>query len=307
VALAVAIPVGVWRGRAFSSRFSHLADAADAIGRGELEQRIEITGDDELTRLASRFNDVIGQLQDVDRSRKAFIANVSHELRTPLAIIQGHIERLVSRSEAPVAAGMNRDWPVSNNLDANALETIEREIETLGSLIDDLFTLARLQEAALPLDPRPFQIDLLIQEIVESQRMLAWEQQKIALRSLVLTGLPPVLADSTRVRQILRNLLFNALRHTPEGGIIVVDAVRDGAAIVVSVLDTGLGIAPDEIEHVFDRFYRSERMERDANGSGLGLSVVKQLVEAQGGTICVESEPNHGTTFRFTLPLAASA
>ena len=307
VALAVAIPVGVWRGRAFSSRFSNLAEAADAIGRGELDRRIEISGDDELTRLASRFNEVIQQLQDVDHSRKAFIANVSHELRTPLAIIQGHIERLAHRPPVPVTAGIDRDWLPPNNLDANALETIEREIETLGSLINDLFTLARLQEAALPLDPHAFQIDELILETVESQRVLTWEQQKVALSSLVAPGLPPVLADATRVRQILRNLLFNALRHTPEGGIVVVNAMRDGPMMVVSVQDTGIGIAADEIAYVFDRFYQAEHVERDFSGSGLGLSVVKQLVEAQGGTIRVESEPGHGTTFQFTLPLATSA
>jgi signal transduction histidine kinase len=181
---------------------------------------------------------------------------------------------------------------------------LHRETLTLSRLIDDLFTMARIEETTLPLETATIHVNEIAADVVDGIRSVAWEQQRVSVESLVSPDLPPVTADRTRLRQILGNLLYNALRHTPEGGLIVVGAERDDEMLAITVSDTGVGISADELERVFDRFYQVEREGRHASGSGLGLSIVKQLVEAQGGTISAESIAGQGTTFRFTLPLA---
>jgi signal transduction histidine kinase len=133
---------------------------------------------------------------------------------------------------------------------------------------------------------------------------LAWSQRKVRVESLVSADLSFVLADRTRVRQIINNLLYNSLRHTPEGGVIVVQGRQLPDFIELSISDTGMGISEAELHSVFDRFYQAERSQRDQEGSGLGLNIVRQLVEAHGGKISVESVVGQGTTFRFTLPIA---
>jgi signal transduction histidine kinase len=138
----------------------------------------------------------------------------------------------------------------------------------------------------------------------EGIRNLAWNQSRVSIESLIPPDLPTVLADETRVKQIVNNLLYNALRHTPEGGLIVLQARPLGDMVQVSTSDTGRGIPPEALPNVFERYFQAERDERHVEGTGLGLSIVKQLVEAHGGTIWVESEIGQGTTFRFTLPQA---
>jgi signal transduction histidine kinase len=290
-ALLVAIPVGIRRGRRLSQRVSVLAEAAGAMAQGDLSQRVEVRGEDEISRLSERFNDMVERLDTTDRARKTFVANVSHELRTPVAIIQGNLERMLDEPER-VSADERR-----------ALEVIHQETITLSRLIDDLFTLARIEETALPLEALPLQVAEVAGQAVESIRAVAWEQRKVAVESLVGEGLPAVVADRTRLRQILTNLLYNALRYTPEGGMIVVDASLCAEMVEISVSDTGIGIPPEELERVFDRFHRVERGGRHDGGSGLGLHIVRQLVVAQGGTIVVTSESDQGTMFRFTLPV----
>lgn len=306
--LLASIPVSVWTARTFSKRLGRVSQAADAMARGDLTRRIEVTGEDEISQLAVQFNDVIARLEQADRSRKSFVANVSHELRTPLAIIQGNLERLL---ETGLAAGVTTSSGTTRLAenpvpDRQMLETIQRETLTLNRLIDDLFTLARLEEAVLPLEAVPLRLDELVTQAVEGVRSVAWNQRKVTVQSLVREDLPPVLADRLRLGQILGNLLHNALRHTPEGGLVIVDAVPAGDLVEVSVSDTGIGIPSEEFDRVFDRFYQVEHGCRETGGSGLGLSIVKQLVEAQHGTVTVESNPGQGTTFRFSLPVAVS-
>lgn len=306
--LLVSIPVSIWKAQSFSKRLRRVAQTADAIADGDLQQRIEVTGEDEISQLAMQFNDVIERLEKADRSRKAFIANVSHELRTPLAIIQGNLERLLEAS--PVVGAVSTSGPTrlaaDQVPDRQALETIQRETLTLNRLIDDLFTLARLEEAVLPFESVPVQLHKLVSQAIEGVRSVAWKQRKVTVQSLVRGDLPPVLADRIRLGQILGNLLHNALRHTPEGGLVIVDAAPAGDVVEVSVSDTGIGIPPEELDRVFDRFYQVEHGSREDGGSGLGLSIVKQLVEAQHGTITVESYSGQGTTFRFSLQVATS-
>jgi two-component system phosphate regulon sensor histidine kinase PhoR len=237
---------------------------------------------------------MVDRLQETDQARKSFVANVSHELRTPVAIIQGNLERMISEADVVGESHEQR----------RTLDMLHRETLTLSRLIDDLFTMARIEETTLPLETATIHVNEIAADVVDGIRSVAWEQQRVSVESLVSPDLPPVTADRTRLRQILGNLLYNALRHTPEGGLIVVGAERDDEMLAITVSDTGVGISADELERVFDRFYQVEREGRHASGSGLGLSIVKQLVEAQGGTISAESIAGQGTTFRFTLPLA---
>lgn len=297
-ALFVAIPVGILRARAVSHRLSRLADAADAMAAGDLDRRVVDTGADEIARLSERFNGMSARLAESARERRAFVANVSHDLRTPLAIIRGHVERLL---EAP---------PNESGTTTTAeLSLIHRETLTLGRLIDDLFTLARLEEAMLPVEPKPVRIQHVVKEAADGLRPLAWDRQRVSVETVVAADLRPALADETRVRQIINNLLFNALRHTPEGGLIVVEAGEhpESGQIEIAVTDTGPGIPAAELTSIFERFYRGQNERKLDRGSGLGLHIVKQLVEAQGGTIVAESRPGTGATFRFTLPPVESA
>ncbi|MDQ3653803.1 MAG: HAMP domain-containing histidine kinase [Chloroflexota bacterium] len=291
-AIVVAIPFGVWRARSISRRLERMAAAADAMAEGELDTRISIKQRDEIGRLAERFNEMAATIELNDRTRRAFISNVSHELRTPLSIIRGTVEHQLEHPEVLAQAQIA------------SLTVIDRESAMLERMITDLFTLTRIGEQSLRLERKAFDLADLAGEVVGGIRDLAWSQSRVSVESLVAPDLPRVHADYFRVRQVLNNLLYNSLRHTPEGGLIVVQAKSAGSMVEVSVSDTGRGIPADEIEHVFERYYQAERGVRHDEGSGLGLSIVKQLVTAHGGEISVESREGEGTTFRFTLPQA---
>lgn len=291
-AIVVAIPFGVWRARSISRRLERMAAAADAMAEGELDTRISIRHRDEIGRLAERFNEMAATIEFNERTRRAFISNVSHELRTPLSIIRGTVERQLAYPET-LGQGQR-----------DSLGLIERESDMLERMITDLFTLTRIGEQSLRLERKSFDLFDLAAEAVAGIRDLAWSQSRVSVESLAAPDLPPVFADHLRVRQILNNLLYNSLRHTPAGGLVVVHAKSVGSMVEVAVSDTGRGIPADEIAFVFERYYQAEREVRHDDGSGLGLSIVKQLVNDHGGEITVESREGEGTTFRFTLPQA---
>lgn len=291
-AIVVAVPFGVWRSQSISRRLERMASAADAMAEGELDTRISVRRRDEIGRLAERFNEMAATIETNERMRRAFISNVSHELRTPVSIIQGTVERHLDQPEQ--LAGE----------EAASFRVIQRESEMLGRMIADLFTLTRIGEQTLRLDRKALDLSVLADEVVGGIRDLAWSESRVSIESLVSPDLPQAFGDPMRIRQILNNLLYNALRHTPEGGLVVLQGRSIGETIELSVSDTGRGIPEDEIANVFDRYYQAERGERHDEGSGLGLSIVKQLVEAHGGEISVESRQGEGSTFRFTLPQA---
>ncbi|MCO5177348.1 MAG: HAMP domain-containing histidine kinase [Thermomicrobiales bacterium] len=291
--LIVAVPVGIWRARRVSKRIEALTKTATAMVAGDRATQVAVTGQDEIAQLGQRFNDMLAHLDRADRERKAFVANVSHDLRTPIAIIQGRVEQMLQDESGQVDPETRR-----------ALEVVHSETTTLSRLIDDLFTLARLEETSLPMSPEAVDIAALAAQMASAIQPVAWSQQRVSVQSVVKVGLPPALADATRLRQILGNLLYNALRHTPEGGLVVIDAEAIGETVEVRVSDTGIGMTSEELGHVFERFYQVEQRHRSHDGSGLGLSIVKDLTEAQGGSVAVESTPGQGTTFRVRLPMA---
>lgn len=291
-AVIVAVPFGVWRARSITRRLQRLAGAAEAMAAGNLHTRVRINRRDEIGRLAESFNAMAEHIDQYDQSRRAFVSNISHELRTPASIIIGTAERLQQQPE-----GQQPDV-------ADALGVIQHEGDMLVRLTDDLFTIARLEEHNLRIVRKSVPLCDVVQEVVAAVAPTAWSDRKISVENLVPADLPPVSADPQRLRQILSNLIYNALRHTPEGGLVVARAHKTGDGMVeVAVSDTGLGMDAETRASVFDRYYQAERNRRHGEGSGLGLSIVQQLVEAHGGEITVESQPGNGTTFRFTLPI----
>lgn len=305
--LAIAIPLGTWRARSVSARLKRLATAAEAVSRGDLTRRVPVRGRDEIARVSEQFNDMSGRLAAADEARRTFVANVSHELRTPVAIIQGHVEWLLDESpQSAAAAGIKTSEeghaPAKNPAAAEPLEVIHQETLALSHLIDDLFTLARVEATVLPLDARPVALASVIDERVASIRESAWRQRKVVVQTRLPANLPTVIADPTRLRQILNNLLYNALRHTLEGGLILVEAEEGETLVTVSVSDTGIGIAKEELVTIFDRFRRGASRTRSSDGTGLGLQIVKSLVEAQGGEVWASSVSGQGSVFSFTIP-----
>lgn len=275
--------------RRMRCQLQELEAATDAIVHGELGRRVAVLSEDELGRLATRFNLLAGALERIEQQRRAFFANVAHDLRTPLALIRARAESLIEQG-----ARGRAELQVE-------LEQIVQETETLGRLIEDLFTLARLDEGGLPLRLAPVDLAAIVTAIVESVRPLAWRAGRIVVTSEISPDCPPVHADALRLRQVLMNLVHNALRHTPEGGVVHLRAVPSGSTVDVQVCDTGAGFPADRLSEPFGR-YRSTSDPQ--SGSGLGLAVARQLVEAQGGTIWIDSQPGQGTTVTIALPIA---
>ncbi len=290
-AVIVAVPFGIWRAGSISKRLERLADAAESMAQGALNTRVRVRKHDEIGRLAESFNAMAEQIDANDRARRAFISNVSHELRTPISIIMGNAEQLSMLPEA-------RDESI-----ARPLATIQLEGEMLVRLVDDLFTSARLQENNLKMHRTEISLFEVIGEVLMGIQRSAWEHRKVSVESVISPDLPKVHADKQRVQQIVSNLVYNALRHTPAGGLVVARAEEREDVIEVSIIDTGMGMDEDTAKMAFDRYYQSERNKRHSEGTGLGLSIVQQLVTAQGGTIWVSSKVGEGTTFTFTLPI----
>ena len=238
--------------------------------------------------LAHTFNSMAERLQKTDAQRRTLLADVTHELRTPLTVIQGNLEGLID--------GV---YPV----DETHLRAILDETQVLSRLIDDLRTLALADGGALQLHKEPTDVAALAAETAASFRAQA-DAAGVALNVEAAPDVPIVAADPARMREVLANLIANALRYTPSGGSIRVRCFADSGSsrerrVVVAVDDTGAGIAPDDLPHIFDRFYKS----RDSGGMGLGLAIVKNLVAAHGGEVQADSQPRRGTTIRFTLPV----
>jgi len=264
-----------------------LMEAAGRVAEGDYDARVAERGPREVRALARAFNAMAARLQASDEQRRNLLADVTHELRTPLTVIQGNLEGLLD-------GVYPRD-------DAHLTPILE-ETRVLSRLIDDLRTLALAESGALKLQKEPTDPATLVSETVASFQSQA-DAAGIALSAEVEAGLPSLEVDPARIRQVLENLMANALRYTPGGGTICVRGLAEGsgarARVVVSVSDTGAGIPPGELPHIFERFYKS----RDSRGTGLGLAIAKNLVVAHGGEISAQSEPGQGTTIRFAIPV----
>jgi len=298
-ATGIAMSLGYFSSAAVTDRILTLNQAAQKIARGELNTRIVDNGRDEMAALVASFNEMAAQLQESDekqgeleRLRRDLIAWVSHDLRTPLTSIRAILEAL--------ADGVVEDPETVQRY----LKTAQRDIRSLSILIDDLFEMAQMDAGGLQLERTPGSIADLISDTIESFSEIA-KQQGVSLIGSAAQDIEPVQIDVRRMGRVLSNLVGNALRHTPSGGQVSICAARTDQGVQIEVEDTGEGIEPEELPHVFDRFYRVEKSRsRATGGAGLGLAIARGIVEAHGGEITVESTVGKGTRFRLLIPIS---
>lgn len=272
-----------------------LTEQAERVGRKELGERLPVmrTGD-ELERLAIALNEMIDRLEDAVAHNRRFSADASHELRTPLTIVRGELEQIIDL------------YP---NLPPGVVEgagSALEEIERMSRIVNSLLTISRLDCGGEGIKRAPVNLSELTQTTVEQMQILA-EEEKIAL-SAEESGPVVVTGDRTRLKQVLVNLLDNAMKYTPEGGKVTARVSEREGTAVLEVEDTGIGIPADAIAFVFDRFYRADKARsRESGGVGLGLSIVKAICAAHEGTVTVSSAEGHGSTFRVELTSITSS
>lgn len=283
VVLVVAVlAVGRLVGRAVGPLAS-IADATERLADGEAGVRVRIAGPGAVRRLGASFNAMAERIDRSRTDRQALLADVTHELRTPLQVIGGSVEAMLDGIHP-------RD-------DAH-LAPLLAETAVMDRLLDDLRTLSLAEAGALPLHREELDVRRLLADVVAGHEAAAADA---GVTFDATTGPEiPLVADPVRIREVVANLVVNALRHTPRGGRIRLDATADDAWVEMTVTDTGEGIPPADLDRVFDRFHG----RADAAGSGLGLAIARDLVAAHGGTIRAESDgvPGHGTTFRLRIP-----
>jgi signal transduction histidine kinase len=296
-AAVVSLTLGATLAAALAQRVIDLRAGARELASGNLAARVQAVGNDELAELAGEFNSMAARLADADAerrrmedSRRQLVAAISHDLRTPLASVRAMVEALCD-DLVPDPATQRR-----------YLATMRSQIGHLNTLIDDLFELAQLEAGALQLDLQRIAPADLVSDVIEGMRAQA-EERQITLRGQV-SDPAPVRAAPQKIERVLYNLVSNAVRYTPAGGSVTIRAVLDSPQLTrFEVADTGDGIAPDDLPHVFERFYRGEKSRsRATGGAGLGLAIARGIVEAHGGRMWAESEPGQGTLIGFTLP-----
>lgn len=289
--------------RRITRRLDALVEATDRIRQGRTGVRVTVGGEDEVAQLQTAFNAMTEALEQALRdleaerdsvaallaSRRMLFASISHELRTPVATLRAHLESLPEHTAA--TPDLRSD-----------MDIMERELLRLQRLIDDVFALARLDVDQLRLDLQPIEVSDVLERIARAVRMQSWKTGKIDVVLDSQSLLPAVLVDETRLEQVLHNLVRNAVRHTLPGGLVVISARAEASHLRIDVKDTGEGIAPENMPHIWERFYQAGRHTRDPDSAGLGLPLVKEMVEAMGGTVVAESTPGVGSVFTIRLP-----
>jgi two-component system sensor histidine kinase BaeS len=273
-----------------------LEEAARRFGEGDLTARAPTTGGDEVAAVAVAFNRMADdlasrqqQLAAADRARRQLLADVSHELMTPLTAIRGYAETLTLPQFGPSAAYGQR-----------YVHIIQEEVDRIERLVGDLLDLSRYEAAGITLVTEDVAVAELFDRVVERHEQAAREKQ-VTIQVVLADEEMEVRGDGRRLEQALQNLASNALRHTPAGGRVTLSAEQRDTVTRLSVADTGSGIPAEHLPHIFDRFYKADP-SRSAAGSGLGLSIVKAIVERHGGKVSATSQPGAGTLFVVELP-----
>ncbi len=291
LAALAAVALSLLFARQISGPVQALTVAARRMGGGDFDQRVLVRTRDELGELAAAFNSMAEAVGRQEMLRRQMAVDIAHELRTPLAVIQANLEAMLDGVRP---------------LSAEAVADVHQETQLLARLVTDLRDLSLAETGQLPLRKEPTDLGVLAQASIARFSSRA-EEKGVRLAVEAADDLPPANVDPDRIAQVLGNLMDNALRHTPPGGEVAVklgsDAGRD--RVQLTVRDTGRGIPAEHLPNVFERFYRADRARsRAAGGSGIGLAVVKQLVEAHGGRVWAESLPGQGASFGFALPTA---
>lgn len=286
IAVAIALLLGSILARTITRPVRELTNATQVVAQGDLGYQVEVRSKDELGRLAASFNQMSADLARSNRLRRQMTADIAHDLRTPLSLILGYTEAL---SEGKLEAS------------GEIFSVMHNEAGHLSHLVDDLHTISLADARELPLNLQNISPASLLKRTAAAFNPQA-EQKSIALQVDADPGLPRIKVDPERMAQVLGNLVSNALRYTPEGGRIELSATSDDRHTHLQVRDNGSGIVPEDLPYIFTRFYRGDRSRQQNGAAGLGLTITRSLVEAQGGSIAVESEPGQGTTFTILLP-----
>ncbi len=293
-AALLAVLLGTALSRGLTGPLAELTRATERLAAGELSYRVRVRASpqDELGRLGAAFNRMAEKLERSERLRRRMIADIAHELRTPLTVLRGELEALQDGLFAPTP---------------ERIAALNEEVLLLNRLVEDLHELALAEAGELRLERGPTDLVELVQRVGRHfEPQLGERGLELRLEVKLLEGSRELKLelDGDRIEQVLHNLVSNAVRYTPAGGRITI-ALEEGAdEVVVSVADTGVGIPPEDLPHIFERFYRADksRSRREGGGAGLGLAIAKGLVEAHGGRIWAESEPGRGTKISFALP-----
>ena len=284
--LVVALVAAALLSRHLVAPLRQLTAASEAMSGGDLTQRVQIHTSDEIGELGQAFNKMAGDLERAEVQRQQMTADIAHELRNPLSVIRGNLEAMLDGIHPA---------------DVEHLGSIYDETVLLQRLVEDLRLLSLADAGQLPLIRTDVDLCVLLNGIAESAQAVA-EDRGIALHADVPQQPIVIAGDADRLRQVVGNLVSNALRYTPRGGAVTLSARQEDGTAVVRVTDTGQGIAPPDLPHVFDRFYRADAArDRASGGSGLGLAIARALVEAHGGAMEVRSQLGVGTTFAVVL------
>ena len=292
IAAVIALGISRWLARGMTQPLRDMAAAARRMETGDYTVRVHTTSRDEVGQLATAFNRMSQELENLETSRRDLVANVSHELKTPITAIRAHLENLLDGVEQP---------------NPETLQVMLAQSERLGRLVEQLLDLSKLESGEVPLRREGVPLGPVVREVI-SEIDVARADRDVAVQSDVPDDLPTVDADRERLHQVLFNLVDNAIRFTPAGGQVRIEAHRHDGSVEVSVADTGVGIPAEALPRLFERFYRVDSARaRGDGGTGIGLAIARSVVEAHGGTISAESEPGHGSTFTFDLPVAEAA
>lgn len=293
LAAAAALVVSYFVSGQIASPVKRMLMATRRIGAGHYAERVTVpsgNAGDELGQLALSFNDMATELEKTERRRIELVGDVAHELRTPIATLSGYLEGLLDGVVEPSP----ETWA-----------KLHTESQRLRRLVDDLQELSRAEARQLPIHAQRVSAESIVSAARERVAP-HFDEKGLALRTAVPPNAPDVIADPDRAVQILTNLLMNALRYTPASGHVDVSVMRQGTMVAFRVSDTGVGIAPENLPRIFERFYRVDKSRaRALGGSGIGLTISRALVEAMGGSISAESAgQDKGSVFTFTLPTA---
>lgn len=300
-ALALAAVLAVVLSESVRARIRMLGEAVRSMTEGDLRTRVPVDGRDELAELGAAFNLMAERLeaafarqQELEQARRGMVVAISHDLRTPLASMRAMAESI-------------NDGVVSDPETVRRyVRTREAEVARLSLMIDDLFELSQIDAGVLELHVERASLHDLVSDILEAMAPHA-RQRGLHLQGSVHGELPDVAVDTRRLQRVLVNLVQNAIRHTPADGTVLIEARATGSDVEVSVRDTGEGIPPEELPRVFEPFYQGDKALSRTGGAGVGLSIVKALVEAHGGRVWAQSTPGGGSTFSFTVPVARGA